>query len=151
MLVPTVLRRLHVPPAREQILVGEMSLPRLEEFLLGHRFPSPRVIALPHGLQFGPASIETCLREFRCPSAFELLLVDEGLQDLIAEDRHKTILRRYVMGNGFSTMVDDAVEKVSAGVTSLDEITRVLPFRQLVLARQTRVGLSRTEQAVEDA
>lgn len=72
---------------------------------------------------------------------FELLLVDEGLQDLIAEDKHKTVLRRYVVGNGFSTMVDDALMKVTAGLTTLDECQRVLPFRQLVLARQQRTNL----------
>jgi general secretion pathway protein E len=77
---------------------------------------------------------------------FELLLVDEGLQDLIAEDQHKTVLRRYVVGNGFSTMVDDVLAKVNAGLTTVDEVARVLPFRQLAIARQAR-----TEAAKETA
>ena len=83
---------------------------------------------------------------------FELLLVDEGLQDLIAEDRHKTVLRRYVVGNGFSTMVDDALAKVNAGQTTVDEVSRVLPFRQLAIARQARAArLSQTAEADEGA
>ncbi len=67
---------------------------------------------------------------------YELLLVDEGLQDMIADKAHKSVLRRYIMGNGFRTMVDDALSKVNAGLTTVDELLRVLPYRQLVLARQ---------------
>jgi type II secretory ATPase GspE/PulE/Tfp pilus assembly ATPase PilB-like protein len=70
---------------------------------------------------------------------YELLLLDEGLQDMIADGAHKSVLRRYVMGNGFRTLVDDALSKVNAGLTTIDELLRVLPYRQLILARQDRL------------
>ena len=78
---------------------------------------------------------------------YELLLVNEELQDLIADGAHKTALRRYVMGNGFRTLVDDALSKIHAGITTADELLRVLPYRQLILSRQDRLRRRTTPPA----
>jgi hypothetical protein len=78
---------------------------------------------------------------------YELLLVDEELQDLIADGAHKTALRRSVMGNGFRTLVDDALSKIHAGITTADELLRVLPYRQLILSRQDRLRRRTTPHA----
>lgn len=82
---------------------------------------------------------------------YELLLIDEGLQDLIADGAHKGALRRYVMGNGFRTMVDDALTKINAGLTTIDEFLRVLPYRQLILARQERMRKQALARANQEA
>jgi general secretion pathway protein E len=66
---------------------------------------------------------------------FELLLVDEELQDLIATGAPRHEVRQRVAGRGFRTMLDDALEKARAGTTTLDEIVRVVPYRQISQAR----------------
>jgi general secretion pathway protein E len=40
-------------------------------------------------------------------------------------------------------MVEDALEKIAAGVTTLDELVRVVPFRHIVATRDERQGGSR--------
>ncbi len=65
---------------------------------------------------------------------FELLLVDSGLQDLIGAGRHRAELRQYARERGFRSLVEHALEKVDAGITTLDELTRVVPYRQLLAA-----------------
>jgi general secretion pathway protein E len=69
---------------------------------------------------------------------FELLMVDPGLQDLIAGGAHNTQLRKYAREHGFKTMVDDALEKIAAGLTTLDELIRVVPYRHIVATRDER-------------
>ena len=36
-------------------------------------------------------------------------------------------------------MVDDAIEKVERGITTLEELIRVVPYRQLIQARDIPV------------
>ncbi|RYZ40717.1 MAG: type II/IV secretion system protein [Myxococcaceae bacterium] len=69
---------------------------------------------------------------------FELLVVDPDLQLLIATGAPVVQLRRHAMSRGFRTLVQDALEKVGAGVTTLHELTRVVPYRYLVTAREER-------------
>ena len=70
---------------------------------------------------------------------FEFLVVDGGLQDLIAREAHGHEMRRYARQKiGMVTMVEDAISKVHRGFTTLDELTRVLPFRQIRQARDEK-------------
>jgi type II secretory ATPase GspE/PulE/Tfp pilus assembly ATPase PilB-like protein len=62
---------------------------------------------------------------------YELLIVTTDLQDEIAEGAHIHDIREALAHRGFKTMVDDAMDKVRDGVTSLDEVLRVLPYRYL--------------------
>lgn len=62
---------------------------------------------------------------------YELLVVDTDLQDEIAEDTHIHDIREQLRAKGFLTMVEDAMQKVADGVTTLDEVIRVLPYRYL--------------------
>ncbi len=65
---------------------------------------------------------------------FEVLMVDEEIQDAIADGAHRAGLRRLARDRGFHTLFDDALDKVRDGVTTLDELLRVIPFRQVHVA-----------------
>lgn len=69
---------------------------------------------------------------------YELLVVDPGMQDLIAQGSHSAPLRRYARAHGFRTLVEDALEKIATGQTTLAELVRVIPYRQLMAAREDR-------------
>ncbi|MBZ4331440.1 GspE/PulE family protein [Corallococcus sp. AS-1-12] len=69
---------------------------------------------------------------------FELLVVDPELQWLIATGAPGVQLRRHARARGFRTLVEDALAKVAAGVTTLHELTRVVPYRYILTAREER-------------
>jgi general secretion pathway protein E len=69
---------------------------------------------------------------------FELLLVDPGMQDLIVAGAHNAQIRKYAREHFFKTMVDDALEKIAAGLTTLDELIRVVPYRHIIATRDER-------------
>jgi type II secretory ATPase GspE/PulE/Tfp pilus assembly ATPase PilB-like protein len=74
---------------------------------------------------------------------YELLLCDPGLQDLIVGGAHGVKLRAHARAQGFRTLVEDALDKIAAGVTTVDELVRVVPYRQIVATRAERgAGLS---------
>lgn len=62
---------------------------------------------------------------------FELLLVGMDMKDEIAEGAHIHDLREAIADDGFYSLVDDAIDKVRQGVSTLDEVLRVLPYRYL--------------------
>jgi type II secretory ATPase GspE/PulE/Tfp pilus assembly ATPase PilB-like protein len=72
---------------------------------------------------------------------YELLVADPGLQDLIVTGAHNAKLRAHARAHGFRTLVDDGLAKVAAGVTSVSELVRVVPYRHIVAARDDR-GIS---------
>ena len=57
---------------------------------------------------------------------YELLVPDNHLRHLIATVAPVTEMAAYATGQGFSTLRDDAFYKVQSGVTSLEEVLRVL-------------------------
>ncbi|MDC8759523.1 ATPase, T2SS/T4P/T4SS family [Janthinobacterium fluminis] len=57
---------------------------------------------------------------------YELLVPDNHLRHLIATVAPVTEMAAYASGQGFSTLRDDAYYKVQSGVTTLDEVLRVL-------------------------
>ncbi len=56
---------------------------------------------------------------------FELLVVDEGINHIILKEPDAARLREYAVSKGMLTLRDDGFEKVSSGVTSLEEVLRV--------------------------
>lgn len=66
---------------------------------------------------------------------FEVLVVDERLQDDILSGRAGHSVRDDLRGRGHITMVKDGLRRLRAGETSLDELTRVLPFRAIEAER----------------
>ncbi|PTL85953.1 type II/IV secretion system protein [Vitiosangium sp. GDMCC 1.1324] len=69
---------------------------------------------------------------------YELLVVDSAMQDLIASGAHGVQLRRHAREHGFRTLVEDALDKIAAGHTTLAELLRVVPYRQLIGTREDR-------------
>ncbi|WNG48009.1 type II/IV secretion system protein [Archangium minus] len=69
---------------------------------------------------------------------YELLVVDSEMQDLIASGAHGVQLRRHARAHGFRTLVEDALDKIAAGHTTLTELLRVVPYRQLLSTREDR-------------
>ena len=67
---------------------------------------------------------------------YELLMVDSEMQDLIAQGAHSAQLRRHARAHGFRTLVEDALDKIAAGHTTLTELIRVVPFRQILTTRE---------------
>ena len=62
---------------------------------------------------------------------FELLVIGVDLQDEIAEGMHIHDLREILAGEGFYSLVDDAIDKARKGTSTLDEVLRILPYRYL--------------------
>lgn len=63
--------------------------------------------------------------------AYELFAPDDELSDLVASATAPGKLRRKAVAKGMRTLVDDALGKARAGITSLFEIQRVIPYRIL--------------------
>ena len=56
---------------------------------------------------------------------FELMLVDEGLRQLILKRSSADVLKEFAVGNGMRTLRDDGWRKVRAGITTVSEVMRV--------------------------
>ena len=67
---------------------------------------------------------------------FELLVIDREIQEMISDGVSATDLREYVRDRGHRDLLDDAYQKVDDGETTLDELSRVVPFRQILSRRQ---------------
>jgi len=63
---------------------------------------------------------------------YEFLYVDEEIQDMIIEGASINKIRNFINSRNFQFMVEDAIEKVKQGLTSLDELIRIIPYRQIV-------------------
>jgi general secretion pathway protein E/type IV pilus assembly protein PilB len=62
---------------------------------------------------------------------YEFFLVDEELQDMVASHATTGDLRKAAIERGMRTLRMDGWEKVAAGLTSIDEITRITSTFQL--------------------
>ncbi len=56
---------------------------------------------------------------------FELLEVDDGIRDLIMKGANANAIAKQAIANGMTTMFVDGIEKVAAGLTTIDEVVRV--------------------------
>ena len=56
---------------------------------------------------------------------FEVLVLSEGIKDLIVAKADAGAIKRRAQEEGMSTMLEDGLKKVRQGITSLDEIIRV--------------------------
>lgn len=62
---------------------------------------------------------------------FELMVIDHELQGEIAAGKHAPGLREILARKEHKSLIDDAVLKINHGQTSVDELLRVIPYRQL--------------------
>jgi type II secretory ATPase GspE/PulE/Tfp pilus assembly ATPase PilB-like protein len=65
----------------------------------------------------------------RTPIA-ELLIFDDQLRSLILEQPSTATLRKFAVGRGMHTLLEDGLEKVARGETTLDEVFRVVSLRE---------------------
>ena len=56
---------------------------------------------------------------------FEVLLIDEDMRNAIINRYDSAKIREIAVKNGMSTMLDDGLQKVSAGITTVEEVLRV--------------------------
>ena len=60
---------------------------------------------------------------------FEVLTVAPGVQELIASDAGEELISKAAIDEGMQYMIGDGLEKVRQGITSMDELFRVLHAR----------------------
>jgi type IV pilus assembly protein PilB len=105
----------------------EMYVPTSEE-LLQARF-SPEVAARADGISL--------YRKVGCPRCgrsgykgrigiFQLLVMSEEIQELAANKARREEIERAAIAGGMATLWDDGLEKVTQGLTSLEELARVV-------------------------
>lgn len=58
---------------------------------------------------------------------YELLLLDDHIRQAIRNDARDEVLRDYATSSGMRLMIDDAISKVLQGVTTVNEVLRVVP------------------------
>ena len=56
----------------------------------------------------------------------ELMLVTDELRDMILKHEPSHLLRIAAVKNGMQTLQDDALAKVLLGITTIDEVVRVI-------------------------
>ena len=56
---------------------------------------------------------------------YELLIMDDGLRDMVTRNPNVTELRKLCRERGLVTLRQDGFEKVTKGLTTIDEILRV--------------------------
>ena len=59
------------------------------------------------------------------------MVIDHELQGEIAAGKHAPGLREILARKEHKSLIDDAVLKINHGQTSVDELLRVIPYRQL--------------------
>lgn len=62
---------------------------------------------------------------------FELLLLDENIRRMINDKASSDAINKYAIEHGMQTLYADGLEKVKAGLTSLDEVLRVTELDQV--------------------
>lgn len=83
---------------------------------------------------FKPSGCDKCDRTgYRGrTSILELLKFDAGLDELVAQHASLKTLNDYVLANGFITMAQDGMRRVREGVTTVEEIGRVVDLTELI-------------------
>ncbi len=62
---------------------------------------------------------------------YELLVLDDGVRNIIRTSARSDEILRYVRSQGMRLMQEDGLERVAEGVTTLEEIQRIISFESL--------------------
>ena len=75
---------------------------------------------------FGPKGCEHCLNTgyLKRIALFELITVNDEIRHMISTNYSEIELKKYLMQNGFITMRQDGVQKILAGITTVDEVLK---------------------------
>ena len=71
---------------------------------------------------------------------FELFVVDAKIQTMIQDEHNLSEIFQVALKNGMNPLVLDAVTKAMDGITTLEEIIRVVPYRQIVMQLAKKYG-----------
>jgi type II secretory ATPase GspE/PulE/Tfp pilus assembly ATPase PilB-like protein len=71
---------------------------------------------------------------------YELLLIDDSMRSILRSGFKPDLIRNTARANGMKLLQEDALEKLQSGITTLDEILRVVPFETLAPAECTECG-----------
>jgi len=63
---------------------------------------------------------------------FELFVVDDEIQNLIQLEKSLNEIQRLATAKGMKPLTRDGLLKVERQITTLEEIVRTVPFRQIV-------------------
>jgi type II secretory ATPase GspE/PulE/Tfp pilus assembly ATPase PilB-like protein len=74
---------------------------------------------------------------------YELLLFDETVAEAVRIGGSPTAIRQAARDNGMRSMQEDGLLKAHTGLTSLEEVTRVVNFK---ISRPTPVGVERRQR-----
>ncbi|NCC51789.1 MAG: type II secretion system protein GspE [Spartobacteria bacterium] len=76
---------------------------------------------------YTPGACDACIQGYQGRvGIYELLRVTEPVRDLIREGRNMVAMRAEARRNGMQMLVEDGINKVLEGVTSVDEMLRVV-------------------------
>jgi hypothetical protein len=62
----------------------------------------------------------------------ELLIVNDNIRKMIVNHERSNVIQQEAMKNGMKTLWQDGLAKVLAGVTSLNELERVIDMDELI-------------------
>lgn len=65
----------------------------------------------------------------RIPIA-ELLVLDDAMRSLILEQPSTSTLKKFAVGRGMRTLLEDGLARVAEGVTTLEEVLRMVSARE---------------------
>jgi type IV pilus assembly protein PilB len=71
---------------------------------------------------------------------YEILVFDDGVREAVRSGQNSDSIRNALRGMGLKLMQDDAVEKIQQGITSLEEIARVVPVQTIPSAGCPQCG-----------
>ena len=90
---------------------------------------------------YAPVGCNECYHGYRGRIAIqEVLIIDQTIRDAITNNTRKEDLRKLVYGNGkTSTLLEDGLMKVMNGLTSFEEILRVIDIDDDLGAEETEI------------
>jgi type IV pilus assembly protein PilB len=60
---------------------------------------------------------------------YEIVVFDEGMREAVRTGQNSDSMRNLLRGAGLKLMQDDALDKIQQGITTVDEIARVVPVQ----------------------
>jgi type IV pilus assembly protein PilB len=71
---------------------------------------------------------------------FELVLVSDAVRDLVAGEGAESLLRQHLHGAGMKSLIQNGMEKIEQGLTTPDELLRVVMVEDIVSLKEQKNG-----------
>lgn len=63
---------------------------------------------------------------------FEIVVVNDKIREMITENLSDTIIRKKLREDGFKSLIQDGIDKVKNGVTSVEELLRIVQLEDIL-------------------